>query len=54
MMGAAISVLASLLCASVLLNIYQVQRWNAYRSKPSGNHSYTSQMPAVRVTRDKE
>lgn len=49
-MFALLVVLAVLLVGSLALNAHQWRRWNAYRSKPSGLHSYTGMIPVIKPT----
>lgn len=43
-------VLAVCFILSLLANAYQWYRWHTYRSKPSGNHSFTGIIPIQRKT----
>lgn len=49
-MFALLVVLAVLLVGSLVFNAYQWHRWNAYRNKPSGSHSYTGMIPVIKPT----
>lgn len=49
-MFALLVVLAVLLVGSLAFNAHQWRRWNTYRGKPSGSHSYTGMFPAIKPT----
>lgn len=39
--------LVVVLIVSLTANVYQYHRWQTYRTKPAGNHSWTGKMPKV-------